>query len=183
MSRTRRNATLRHHPRKALRFALTKTLISPMTLLTAFLLCLHLLAAALWVGGMATMHFAVRPAATITLEPPLRLPFMTAALGRFFGWVSVAVLLLLLTGFAMVGMAVGFRNVHWSVHAMVALGLVMMLLFGHLRFAAYPKLRRQVAVFEWPAAAVQLNSIRRLVMVNLVLGVLVFVVAIVGRAL
>jgi uncharacterized membrane protein len=154
-----------------------------MNLLSASLLCLHLLAAALWVGGMATMHFAVRPAAVVTLEPPLRLPFMTAALGRFFGWVSVAVLVLLATGFAMVGMAGGFRNVHWSVHAMVTLGLVMMALFGHLRFGAYPKLRRQVIAFEWSAAAVQLNSIRRLVVVNLVLGVLVFVVAIVGRAL
>lgn len=32
------------------------------TLLTAFLLLVHLLAGAAWVGGMATMHGAVRPA-------------------------------------------------------------------------------------------------------------------------
>ena len=35
---------------------------------TPILLCLHLLAAALWVGGMATFHFSVRPAAVDTLE-------------------------------------------------------------------------------------------------------------------
>lgn len=154
-----------------------------MNLLSAFFLFLHLLAASLWVGGMAAMHFAVRPAAAVTLEPPLRLPFMTAALGRFFGWVSVAVVVLLVTGFGMVGMAGGFKSVHWSVHAMLALGLVMMALFGHLRFGAYPKLRRQVEAFEWSGAAVRMNSIRRMVAVNLGLGVLVFAVAIVGQAL
>ena len=70
-------------------------------LLHATLLCLHLLAAALWAGGMAVMHFAVRPAAVQTLDPPLRLPFMTAALGRFFAWVSAAVVVLLVSGLAM----------------------------------------------------------------------------------
>ncbi len=189
MLRARCSATLGHglyttraRPIHGVTFC-THITSSLMNLLSAFLLCLHLLAASLWVGGMATMHFAVRPAAAVTLEPPLRLPFMTAALGRFFGWVSVAVLLLLATGFAMVGMAGGFARVHWSVHAMLALGLVMMALFGHLRFGAYPKLRRQVAAFDWAAAAVQLHSIRSLVVVNLALGVLVFIVAIVGRAL
>lgn len=149
----------------------------------ALLLCLHLLAATLWVGGMAVMHFAVRPAAVATLEPPLRLPFMAAALGRFFAWVSAAVVLLLATGFAMVALAGGFARVHWSVHAMLALGLVMMALYGHIRFGIYPRLARHVAAREWSAAAPRLDSIRRLVAVNLALGVGVFVMAIGGRAL
>ena len=67
-------------------------------LLNATLLCLHLLAATLWIGGMAVMHFAVRPAAVQTLEPPLRLPFMAAALGRFFAAVSIAIVVLLGSG-------------------------------------------------------------------------------------
>ena len=154
-----------------------------MTLFTAIFLCLHLLAAALWVGGMAAMHFAVRPAAVLTLELPLRLPFMAAALGRFFGWVSVAVVVLLVTGVALIVMAGGMRYVHWSVHVMLTLGLVMMALFGHLRFGMYPKLRRQTMAFDWPAAAAKLDGIRRLVAVNLGLGVLVFVIAVVGAAL
>ena len=82
-----------------------------MHLAPAVLLLLHLLAAAWWVAGMAVMHLAVRPAAVATLPPPLRLPFMTAALGRFFAGVSLAVVLLLASGFAMIVPAGAKHNV------------------------------------------------------------------------
>jgi len=154
-----------------------------MTFVPAFLVLLHLLAAAFWVGGMAVMHFAVRPAAVATLEPPLRLPFMAAALGRFFAGVSVSVGLLLATGVAMIVLAGGMRQLHWSVHAMLALGLLMMAIYGHIRFGVYPKLQRAVVAREWPVAAGRLNLVRRLVALNLALGVLVFALAVLGRAL
>jgi uncharacterized membrane protein len=150
-------------------------------LLHAILLCLHLLAATLWVGGMAVMHFAVRPAAVQVLEPPLRLPFMAAALGRFFAWVSVAVLVLLLSGLAMILRSGGFAAAHWSVHAMLGIGLAMMAVYGHIRFASYPRLQTAVAAREWPKAAAQLNAIRQRVALNLALGTGVFVLAVVGR--
>ena len=151
-------------------------------LLNATLLCLHLLAAAFWVGGMAVMHFAVRPAAVQTLEPPLRLPFMAAALGRFFAGVSAAVVLLLASGLAMLLFGGGFAAAHWSVHAMVAIGLLMMAVYGHIRFAVFPRLQQAVAVRRWPQAAAQLNAIRVRVVFNLVLGTAVFVLAVVARA-
>jgi uncharacterized membrane protein len=152
-----------------------------MSLLHAALLCLHLLAAALWVGGMATMHFAVRPAAVATLQPPQRLPFMAAALARFFDWVSVAVVLLLLSGLAMMMRSGGFTAAHWSVHAMFGIGLAMMAIYGHIRLALYPRLQRAVAAGEWPKAAAPLDAIRQRVALNLALGTLVFVLAVVGR--
>lgn len=152
-------------------------------MLHAALLCLHLLAASVWVGGMAVMHFAVRPAAVQLLEPPLRLPFMTAAMGRFFAWVSAAVLALLGSGLAMIVLAGGFAAAHWSVHAMFGMGLVMMAVYGHIRFAAYPRLQRAVAAREWPVAAAQLNAIRQRVALNLGLGTAVIVLAVLGRAL
>lgn len=155
----------------------------PAPMLHATLLCLHLLAATLWVGGMAVMHFAVRPAAVQTLQPPLRLPFMAAALGRFFAWVGVAVLVLLGSGLAMMLGGGGFAAAHWSVHAMFGIGLAMMAVYGHIRYAIYPRLQRAVAAHEWPAAAAQLNAIRQRVALNLALGTLVFVLAIVGRVL
>lgn len=154
-----------------------------MFLTTSLLLFLHLLAVAFWVGGMAVMHFAVRPAAVATLEPPQRLPFMAAALSRFFTGVSAAVATVLVSGLALVMAAGGFARVHWSVHGMFTLGLVMMALFLHIRFAPYPRLQRAVAAREWPVAAAQLNSIRKLVAINLSIGVVVFALAIVGRAL
>jgi uncharacterized membrane protein len=147
----------------------------------SILLLLHLLAAAFWVGGMAVMHFAVRPSAVAVLEPPLRLPLMAQALSRFFAGVSAAIVVLLASGLGMIWLAGGFARVHWSVHAMLGIGLVMMALFLHIRFAPYPRLLRAVAAREWPVAAAQLNTIRRLVMVNLTLGVAVFVLAIAGR--
>lgn len=151
-------------------------------LLYTTLLCLHLLAATVWVGGMAVMHFAVRPAAVQTLEPPLRLPFMAAALARFFAWVSAAVLVLLASGVAMLLLGGGFAAAHWRVHAMLALGLLMMAVYGHIRFAIHPRLQRAVAAREWPVAAAQLNAIRVRVVFNLALGTLVFVLAVVGRS-
>ncbi|OUM02158.1 CopD family protein [Variovorax sp. JS1663] len=149
----------------------------------ALLLLLHLLAAAFWVGGMAVMHFAVRPSAVAVLEPPLRLPLMAQALSRFLAGVAVAIAVLLASGFGMVWLAGGFARVHWSVHAMLGIGLLMMGLYLHIRFAPYPRLVRAVAAREWPVAAAQLNTIRRLVEVNLALGVGVFALAIVGRVL
>ncbi len=52
-----------------------------MSFMSAVLLFLHLASAAFWVGGMAVMHFAVRPAAVAVLEPPLRLPMLARRWG------------------------------------------------------------------------------------------------------
>ncbi|MBU1360552.1 MAG: CopD family protein [Gammaproteobacteria bacterium] len=152
-------------------------------MLPLLLLFLHLVAAAFWVGGMAVMHYAVRPAAVSTLEPPSRLPLMAQVLQRFFAGVSVAVAVLLVSGFWMIALRGGFARVHWSVHAMLAVGLVMMALFLHVRFAPYPRLRRAVDARDWPAAGAQLGTIRQLVAINLGLGVGVFALAVIGRAL
>lgn len=152
-----------------------------MPLLHALLLCLHLLCAAFWVGGMATLHFAVRPAAVATLEPPQRLPLMAGALSRFFGGVSAAVVLLLASGFAMIWLAGGFAKVHWSVHAMLMLGLVMAAVYLRIRISPWPQLQRAIAAREWPLAGAQLNRIRHMVSMNIVMGVLVFMIAVVGR--
>ena len=144
-------------------------------LLYATLLCLHLLAAALWVGGMAVMHFAVRPAAVQMLEPPQRLPFMAAALGRFFAAVNIAIAVLLVSGLGLLHLGGGLAAAHWGVLAMFALGLLMTAVYLHIRLALYPRLQRAVAERTWPQAAAQLNAIRVRVAFNLALGTLAFV--------
>jgi len=145
------------------------------------LLLVHLLAATFWVGGMALMHFTVRPAAVVTLLPPQRLPFLAAALGRFLNGVLVAIVVLLLSGLVMIQIAGGFAVVHRSVHTMFALGLVMMAIYGHVRMAPMRRLQQAVAQQAWATAAAQLSLVRRLVLFNLLLGVAVFAVAILGR--
>ncbi|MBS0341318.1 MAG: CopD family protein [Proteobacteria bacterium] len=153
------------------------------SLATPFLLCLHLLAAALWVGGMATFHFAVRPAAVETLEPPQRLRMLCGALGRFFRWVTAAIVLLLATGFSMVALAGGMGAVHWHVHAMLGIAVVMMVIFAVIRRRHHAQMAEKVTAGDWKAAGAALGRIRQLVFINLWLGVAVFVIAVVGRSL
>lgn len=146
------------------------------------LIFVHVSAAAFWVGGMATMHFAVRPAAVALLQPPQRLPFMAGALQRFFTGVTLAVVLLWISGLAMLMAQGGMAGTHWRVHAMLTLAGVMSAIYGHIRMASFRRLRLAVQAADWPAAAARLNQIRRLVALNLSLGVLTLAVALVGRA-
>jgi uncharacterized membrane protein len=148
----------------------------------AILLFIHLLSAAFWVGGMATMHFAVRPAAVATLEPPLRLRTMTAALRRFFVGVDAAITLLFVSGVTMILLTSGFRSVHWRIEAMMGIAIVMAGIYVYIRASVFKALRRAVEESAWPVAAARLNTVRKLVSLNLALGVVVFGVAIVGRA-
>jgi uncharacterized membrane protein len=148
----------------------------------AILLFIHLLSATFWVGGMATMHFAVRPAAVATLEPPLRLRTMAAALRRFFVGVDAAITLLFVSGVTMILLTSGFRSVHWRIEAMMGIAIVMAGIYVYIRASVFKALRRAVEESAWPVAAARLNTVRKLVSLNLVLGVVVFGVAIVGRA-
>jgi uncharacterized membrane protein len=148
----------------------------------AILLFIHLIAAAFWVGGMATLHFAVRPAAVATLEPPLRLRTMAAVLRRFFVGVDAAVTLLFVTGVAMILLAGSFRVVHWRIEAMMGIAIVMAGIYVYIRASVFRAMRRAVEESAWPVAAARLNTVRLLVTVNLALGVAVFAVATIGRA-
>lgn len=147
-----------------------------------YLLLLHVVAVVVWVGGMFFAYMALRPAAAEFLEAPERLQLWTATLRRFFSWVWVAVGLLLLSGFGMIYLFGGFAAVRWHVHVMLALAVIMMLLFAHVFFAPFARLRRDVAARDWKSAAGALNQIRLVVATNLVLGLLTIVVALLGRA-
>ncbi len=144
-------------------------------------LFLHLIAAAYWVGGMATLHFAVRPAAVATLEPPLRLRTMAAARRRFFVGVDAAVTLLFASGIAMLLATTGAGRPHWRVEAMLGIALVMTAVYLYIRASVFPAMRRAVEASDWPQAAARLNTVRRLVSLNLLLGTAVFAVAVLGR--
>ena len=152
--------------------------------LPSFLLFLHLAAVIVWVGGMATMHFAVRPAAASLLEPPQRLAFMSSALARFFTLVGIAVLVVLASGLWLmqIMLSSGLR-LPLSIHIMAGIDLLMMAVFGHIRFALFPRLQRNVSAADWPSAAKQLGSIRQLVVLNLILGTVTVAIAVMGRSL
>lgn len=149
----------------------------------ALMLFLHLLAIVVWVGGMFLMHFAVRPAAVQLLDPPRRLPLLAEILRRFLDWVAVAVVVALLSGIAIIVGAGGFAVVPPSVHLMFGGGLVMIVVFVHIRFGPFPRLRTAVAAQDWPAGAKCLERIRKEVAFNLALGIAVIADATLGRML
>jgi uncharacterized membrane protein len=145
------------------------------------LLFLHLLGTVVWVGGMVFAHFALRPAAVETLTPPQRLPLMTAVLGRFFRIVAPAVAIIVVTGLAMFARA-GFAHAPPGWHVMLVLGTVMALVFVYLFVVLLPRLRGRVQAQAFPEAAKVLDVIRRLVVLNLTLGIVVIAAAIAARA-
>ena len=148
----------------------------------AIALMLHLLAAAVWVGGMFFAYMVLRPVAAGTLEAPLRLTLWVRVFAGFFPWVWFAVISLLLTGYPMLfGVFGSMANAPIYVHLMQAMGLIMMLIFGHVFFAPFRRLKRAVSAEDWETAGRQLAQIRRMVGINLVLGLMVVTMAGGGR--
>lgn len=146
----------------------------------------HLAAVIVWVGGMVFAHFFLRPALAV-LEAPQRLQLMRAVLGRFFAAVLVAVIAALASGAWMIGAlhgrvadTGGQLVMPWAWSLMTGLGLVMAIVFAHIRFLLFPRMDRAVAQAKWPAAAEALGSIRRWVVVNLVLGWVIVAAVVLG---
>lgn len=145
-------------------------------------LLVHLLGVIVWVGGMFFAHMALRPAAAELLAPPQRLPLLAATLGRFFGWVGVAIALILVSGVAIIGLfASSGARIGWHIHAMSGIGILMMAIFAHIRFAPYRRLQRAVAASDWPAGGAAMAQVRMLVATNLVLGLATTAIVFIGR--
>src|SRR3954451_1383964 len=141
----------------------------------------HVWAAVVWVGGMFFALLALRPA-TAPLEPGPRLDLWSRVLARFFAWVFAAIVLLLASGYALIfGVFGGFAGAGRHVHVMQGIGIVMIMLFLHLYFALWRRFRAAVARRDMPEAARQLNQIRWIVTVNLVLGLVTVAVGSSGR--
>ncbi len=140
------------------------------------LLALHLLFAALWVGGMFYAVVVLRPALE-TLDAMPRLQMHMLTLKRFFRVVWVAMPAMLLTGWAMV-FAVwgGFAALPWSINVMQTLALLMALIFLYLFFSPWQRLRR--AIRPGPDL---LPRIRQLVTLNLGLGIVTIIVGALGH--
>lgn len=149
--------------------------------MTAVALAVHILGAVVWVGGMFAAYMCLRPAAG-TLEPPARLRLWQAFFRKFLPWVWVAVVLILAGGYGMVLKAFGgFAHLPLHVNLMQGLGWIMILLFFWLFHGPWLKFKRAVDGQDWPTAAVNLNRIRQIIMINLPLGLIVVIIGASGR--
>jgi len=152
--------------------------------LASLAIVLHILSAVLWMGGMFFAHQVLRPVAVQQFEPPQRLKLWTQVFRRFFPWVWVCIVLLVVSGYWMAfRLFGGLGSVGLHIHIMQVLGWLMILLFLHLYFAPFRRLKEAVVTEQWPEAGRRLNQIRLIVGINLSLGLIVVAIAAGGRYL
>ena len=150
----------------------------------SFSIALHLLAAVVWVGGMIFAHNSLRPAAVQVLEPPLRLELWVQVFRRFFVLVWISIAVILTTGYWMLfNYFGGFAGAGIHIHIMHGAGIIMVLIYLHVFLAPYRRLRQAVIVQDYPLAGAQLNQIRRMVGINILIGLSVIIIASAGRYL
>lgn len=149
--------------------------------LPALMTLAHALAAVVWVGGMFFAYTVLRPSMGF-LEPPNRLSLWNFVFQRFFRYVWGAIAVLLATGYHIVFAEFqGFGQAGLYIHLMHGLALVMVAIYLFLYFVPYQRYRAFVAAEDWPDAAGQLNTIRRIVAINTVLGLIVVAIGSSGR--
>lgn len=143
---------------------------------------IHLLAVLIWVGGMFFAYMVLRPAAVDVLQPPERLRLWENAFRRFFNWVWGAIGVILVSGFYMIYLFGGMAHVQFYVHIMLLLGLVMVVVYCYVFFACYVPFTLHVAKERWKEAGEILGKIRKLVALNLMLGLITSSIAVIGVA-
>lgn len=137
---------------------------------------IHLVGAVLWVGGMFFVYVALRPSMA-ALEPAQRMVLHTQVTRRFFRVVWHAMPLILLTGLTMVfGFLGGLQHQPPAIHAMFGLGILMSLVYLYIFFGPYKRFRLTT---DRATMLEALDSIRKLVGVNLILGLITIVVAVI----
>ena len=146
-------------------------------------LTLHLIAATIWVGGMFFAHMILRPSSVEKLEPPQRLPLWNAVFGRFFFWVWISVIIILVTGYWMVfdvyGDILSLKITY--IQLMHFIGIVMTIIFSYIFFVPYQAFKEAVEASQFPKGGEEMNKIRLLVTINLVLGLFTLIIASAGK--
>lgn len=141
-----------------------------------FALMLHVMAVVIWVGGMFFAYMVLRPVAASQLEPPVRLKLWVGVFSKFFPWVWASIITLLVTGFMIIGFMGGFKGLPMHINMMMMTGIIMMLIFLHVFFGPYRRLKLAVAAEDWTTGGSKLAQIRMLVGINTIIGLLTIAV-------
>lgn len=139
---------------------------------------LHQLAVIVWIGGMFFVFMVLRPVVNQQMKSPQTLIFWRAIFGSFFHWIWLSITIILASGLHMISQVGGFGKLPFNVYLMAALGVMMMLIFFYVFFTAYRKFKRYVAAEEWQHASMALVQIRVLIGLNLIIGLVTVVIAI-----
>ncbi len=149
--------------------------------MNSLLIALHLLSAVIWIGGMFFAYMCLRPVAAAQLEPSVRLTLWVGTFGKFFPYVWTSIILLPLTGYVMMFKLFGGFDAPIYIHLMNGTGIVMILIYLHVFFAPYRRLRQAVLQQDWPTGGKKLGQIRKLVGFNMTLGIITVLIAGGGR--
>jgi len=153
-----------------------------MTNLIALAVAVHVIAAIVWVGGMFFAYVVLRPSVGVLEPPSHRLKLWNQVFGRFFLWVWGAIVLLVTSGYYLVFAVYGaFTNVGLHIHMMYSIALIMVLLFFWMYFGPYRHFVEAAGADDWPTAGETLPRIRRIVGVNLILGLLTAAIGASGK--
>jgi uncharacterized membrane protein len=140
----------------------------------AGLKALHLLCAVLWVGGMFFAYVVLRPSLA-AIEAPQRMLLHTRVFKKFFLIIWHAMPLIIVTGFVMLFVyGNGMAGASWQIHTMLGLGLLMAAVFLAIFFGPYRQFRRTT---DRNRMASSLDGIRKMIGINLVLGLITVIVA------
>jgi len=130
---------------------------------------------------MFLAYVVLRPSAG-PLEAETRLALWQRVFRGFFPWVWASILVLLASGYAMIFLYFGgFAGAGLHIHLMQGIGIVMMLLFGHLFFGPWRRFSQAMEARDFALAGGRLNQIRLIVGINLTLGLLTIIVGASGR--
>ena len=140
-----------------------------------WVLAVHVLCVVIWVGGMFFAYVGAA-AQSRRIEPVQRIALHTQVFRRFFLVIWHAMPLILLSGFTMLFVFDGgAANAAWNINAMMLIGLIMSAVFVLIVFGPYARFRRTT---ERATAAACIDRIRKLIGVNLVLGIITVVAAV-----
>jgi uncharacterized membrane protein len=146
------------------------------------MLTLHLLAAVFWVGGMFLAFRVLRPA-SLQLEPPARLNLWLGVFDRFFRWVWLFILLIVVSGYIdWIWRFGNLESIPLYLHLMQGIGWLMIVLFAWMYFVPFQAFKRAVEAQVFPEAGALLNNkIRPVIAINLTLGTLEIIIGSAGK--
>ena len=138
--------------------------------LYGLLKAVHVLCAVVWVGGMFFAYVVLRPSLSV-LEPGQRIALHGQIFRRFFLIIWHAMPLIILSGLVMIfAVFGGMAGLRWNVNVMMLLGLVMAGVFLAIFFGPY-------RTFRASPGPGPLDEIRKLIGINLVLGLVTSFIA------
>jgi uncharacterized membrane protein len=143
-------------------------------------LALHLLGVIVWVGGMFFAHVILRVVLNEMLQPQERLPLLLRVFDRFFSWVWGAVIVILASGYWMLFSIYAEEKAFW-LSFMSGGGTLMAAIFIFIYALPYHQLSTALKEQDMPRAVAALTLIRKLILTNLTLGILITIITTVGK--